>query len=214
MDITLYYAPVTCALAPYVSLTEAGADFKTNLVNLRKKQQMSAEYLAINPKHKVPALVVDGAVLTENVAINTWIAATYPDAKLFPEDPWQQVQAMSLHAWISGGIHPNLARINSPQKITDLAGAEGSVKRLAAETVIENFQIAEEQLEGRDYFFDHFTTVDAHFFWAFRRATQFDLALQDLTNCQAHFARMQERDSVKKVLNFEKDVQAQFAAAS
>jgi hypothetical protein len=37
------------------------------------------------------------------------------------------------------------------------------------EPLFENYQIAEEILAGRDYFFDHFTAVDAHFFWCFRR---------------------------------------------
>ena len=68
MKIELYYAPNTCALAPYVTLTEAGADFEVRPLNFRKRQNLSPEYLKINPKHKVPALVVDGKILTENVA--------------------------------------------------------------------------------------------------------------------------------------------------
>ena len=58
MEIVLYYAPHTCALAPFITLTEAGANFTTKPINLRTKQQFSAEYLKINPKHKVPSLVV------------------------------------------------------------------------------------------------------------------------------------------------------------
>ena len=58
MEIVLYYAPNTCALAPYVTLTEAGADFEVRPLNFRKRQNFSPEYLRINPKHKVPALVV------------------------------------------------------------------------------------------------------------------------------------------------------------
>ena len=69
MEITLYYAPNTCALAPYITLTEAGADFEVRPLNHRKRENFSPEYLKINPKHKVPSLVVDGKILTENVAI-------------------------------------------------------------------------------------------------------------------------------------------------
>ena len=72
MKIELYYAPIACSLVPYVTLTEAGAEFEVRPVNLGKGQQMSPEYLKINPKHKVPVLVVDGKILTENVAIHTW----------------------------------------------------------------------------------------------------------------------------------------------
>lgn len=69
MEIALYYAPITCALAPYITLTEAGAKFEVRPLNLRKGQHTSAEYLKINPKHKVPLLIVDGRVLSESVAI-------------------------------------------------------------------------------------------------------------------------------------------------
>src|SRR5262245_45183806 len=90
MDITLYYAPITCALAPYITLTEAGAQFEVRPLNFGKGQHTSPEYLKINPKHKVPLLIVDKKVLSESVAIQTWIARTFPQAKLLPADPWQE----------------------------------------------------------------------------------------------------------------------------
>ena len=69
MEIALYYAPITCALAPYITLTEAGAKFEIRPLNFRKGQNMSPEYLKINPKHKVPLLIVDGKILSESLAI-------------------------------------------------------------------------------------------------------------------------------------------------
>ena len=51
MEITLYYAPITCALAPYVTLTEAGAKFQVHPLNFKKGEHTSPEYLKINPKH-------------------------------------------------------------------------------------------------------------------------------------------------------------------
>jgi len=63
MKIALYYAPATCALAPYVTLTEAGADFEVRPLDFRKRQNFTPEYLKINPKHKVPALVVNGKTI-------------------------------------------------------------------------------------------------------------------------------------------------------
>ena len=61
--------PITCALAPYITLTEAGAKFEVRPLNFRRGQHTSPEYLKINPKHKVPLLIVDGRVLSESVAI-------------------------------------------------------------------------------------------------------------------------------------------------
>lgn len=96
MKLTLYYAPVVCSLVPFVTLTEAGAEFDVVPVNLGKGQQNSPDYLRLNPKHKVPVLVIDGEPLTENVAIQIWIARNFPNAKLLPADPAQEIRAISL----------------------------------------------------------------------------------------------------------------------
>ena len=212
MSIQLYYAPVTCAMAPYITLTEAGADFEVKALNFRAGQNRTEEYMKLNPKHKVPLLVVDGQTLTENVAIQVWISRRFPDAKLLPSDPWDEVKAISIMSWCASGIHPYLSRINSPAKVCDVAASEESVSRIAAEFLAETNGIAEAMLEGREYFFDHFTAPDAHFFWCVRRSTQFDIDLEPYPNVRAHFARMQTRPSVQKLLAFEKETQQSFAA--
>ena len=211
MNLVLYYAPVTCALAPYITLTEAGADFKVRPINLRKGEQRSPEYLKLNPKHQVPTLVIDGEPLTENPAIQVWIARNFPKAKLLPEDPMQYVTAISILSFCASGIHPFLFRINSPQLVCDLPDAESAVKRLAQKQLFEKFEVAEKMLAGREWFFDHFTAADAHFFWCFRRGTLFPLDQSQFTNCNAHFERMKLRPSVKKLLAYEKEVQNEFA---
>ena len=81
MNLQLFYAPQTCATVPYITLNEAGADFSVIDMNSRRGQLMSPEFLKLNPKHKVPVLVIDGEPLTENVAIQIWIARHFPQAK-------------------------------------------------------------------------------------------------------------------------------------
>jgi glutathione S-transferase len=166
MEIALYYAPITCALAPYITLTEAGATFEVRPLNFRKGQHTSPEYLKINPKHKVPLLIVDGKVF------------------------------------------------NSPPRVCDVAGTEASVTKLASANLLELFKIADDLLADREFFFDHFTAPDAHFFWCQRRARQFELDLAGFKHCAAHFERMLERPSVQKLLTFEKSVQDEFAKAA
>jgi glutathione S-transferase len=211
MNLVLYYAPITCALAPYITLTEAGADFEVRPVNLRKGGNRTPEYLKLNPKHQVPTLVIDGEPLTENVAIQLWIARNFPTAKLLPSDPMQKLKAISILSFCASGIHPFLFRINSPHLVCDLPDAEVSVKRLAQQQLFEKYAIAERMLAGREWFFDHFTAADAHFYWCFRRGSLFPLDQSQFKNCAAHFERMQRRPSVQKPLAYEKDVQTEFA---
>ena len=211
MEIALYYAPFTCAMAPYITLTEAGADFEVRPLNFRKRQHFSPEYLKINPKHKVPVLVVDGKTLTENAAIHQWVHRTFPAAKILPADPWEELKAVSLLSWCSSGIHPYLSRINNPPKVCDAPDSAESVVKFATEGLFENFQVADDLLSGHEYFFDRFTAPDAHFFWCCRRATQFDIDLSRVPNVAAHFRRMQERPSVKKLFALESEVLEGFA---
>jgi glutathione S-transferase len=210
----LYYAPIACSLAPYITLTEAGADFEVRNINLLKGQHKSADYLKINPKHKVPLLIVDGKTLSENVAIHFWIDQAFPSSNLLPKDAWQKLQAMSLMAWCSSGIHPYLTRMNSPAAVCNVPGSEDSIRKLAKAPLFENYKIADDMLAGREYFFDHFTAPDAHFFWCFRRGTLFNLDMSEFKNCAAHFERMKTRPSVQKLLAYEKVVQAEFAKAA
>jgi len=66
---TLFYAPGTCALASHIALEDAGASYQLKRIDFRKNEQQSADYLAINPKGRVPALVAPRGVVTETPAI-------------------------------------------------------------------------------------------------------------------------------------------------
>ena len=214
MKLTLFYAPQTCALVPFVTLTEAGADFEVRNVNTRNGQNRSPEFLALNPKHKVPVLIIDGEPLTENVALQIWISRRYPEAALLPADPREEIRAISLMAWCASGIHPHLTPNARPENYCDLPGSEDSVKRVANRMLFEDFSIADKLLAGREWFFGSFTAVDAYFFWCFRRAISFKLDLAGFGNCVAHFKRMQQRPSVQKVMDHEKKVMEEFARAA
>jgi glutathione S-transferase len=214
MKLTLYYAPLTCALVPYVTLTEAGAAFDVRNVNTRGGDNHTPEFLAVNPKHKVPVLVIDGEPLTENIAIQIWIAREFPQARLLPAEPWTEIKAISLMAWFASTIHPHLTPNARPQNYCDLPGSEESVKRVGNKLLFEDLALADGLLAGREWFFEHFTAPDAYFFWCFRRAISFKLDVSGFKNCVAHFARVQQRPSVQKVIAYEKQVQEAFARAA
>ena len=82
--LKLFYAPNTCALASHIALEEAGADYQTVRLDFRADEQRKPEYLAINPKGRVPALATDRGILTETPAILAFVAQSFPQAKLAP----------------------------------------------------------------------------------------------------------------------------------
>ena len=104
--LKLYYATGTCALATYITLEEAGADYTAERLSFKDNQQNSPDYLAINPKGRVPALVVDGGVVTEVPAVLSYIADTHPQAKLLAA-PGQlaRAKAQEWMAWCASTVH-------------------------------------------------------------------------------------------------------------
>ena len=214
MSLTLCYAPQTCATVPFITLTEAGADFEVMNLNSRSGQLRSPEFLKLNPKHKVPVLIINGEALTENLAIQVWIAREYPQAKLLPSGPMQYVKALSVMSFCGSGIHPHLTPNARPENYCDLPNSADNVKKVAGKLLFEDFEVAEEMLEGREWFFDHFTAPDAYFFWCFRRAISFKLDMSRFKNGMAHLERMHQRASVQKLVAHEQRVMAEFAKAA
>ena len=214
MKLQLCYAPQTCATVPFITLTEAGADFDVLNLNSRSGDLRKPEFLSLNPKHKVPVLIIDGQPLTENLAIQVWIARQFPAARLLPADPMAEVQAISLMSFFGSGIHPHLTPNARPENYCDLPGSAENVKKVGNRLLFEDFAVIDNLLAGREWFFDHFTACDAYFFWCFRRAISFKLDVSQFRNCHAHLARMQQRASVQKLEAHEKRVMEAFAKAA
>jgi glutathione S-transferase len=215
MKLTLTFAPGACAIVPYILLKEAGADFTTHNVNLGKGANFSPEYLKINPKGKVPALIVDGTVITENVAIHVWIDRQFPQAGIMPRDPMNYIQCLSVLGWCGSGIHPKITQQARSERYCDLPGTQDRVKQLGHEGMFEQFELAEQMLAGKNWFFeDKFSCADAYFYWTFRRGAAFGADLSALKNCHAHRERVEQRDSVKTLLAFEDQVRGEFARAA
>jgi glutathione S-transferase len=107
--LTLYYAPGACSMAPHIVLEEAGASYTTELVSLAKGEQQGDAYLRVNPRGKVPALRTEAGVLTENVAILTYLAHLFPGTKLLPDEPFAMARCLSHMAYLSNTVHPVLS---------------------------------------------------------------------------------------------------------
>ena len=83
-NLVFHYSPGACSLAPHIVLEEAKMSYEGNCVLLSEGQHLTEHYRAINPQLRVPALVIDGALLTEVPAILTYLASLNPQANLMP----------------------------------------------------------------------------------------------------------------------------------
>ncbi len=82
--ITLYHSPNTRSSGTLILLEELGAPYDLHVLNLKAGEQRQAEYLAVNPMGKVPAIRHGDALVTEQVAISLYLADLFPEAKLAP----------------------------------------------------------------------------------------------------------------------------------
>src|SRR6516162_1786685 len=104
--LKLYYTPGTCAVASHIALEEAGADYTTERIDFKVNQQNSPDYLKINPKGRVPALVTDRGILTETPAMLAYIAQSFPQAGLAPlDDPFAFAQVQSFNSYLCATLH-------------------------------------------------------------------------------------------------------------
>ena len=207
-DLRLYVSPGSCARVPTIAMEEIGIPFETELVRFYLKQQKSPEYLAINPKGKVPALLINGEVLTENVAILTWLHRTYPEGKLFPDanDELAIVNQIGDFAFFSGTIHPFISRFARPEKFISDKNLRSQVSDAAAEAIkLYWSQINDRLSGGRWWYGEQWSIVDGYLFWAWWRMGVAGYDGNAYANIQAHAERIQQRPCVKRALLREKD---------
>lgn len=105
----LYYAPGTISVAVAIALHEAGLEFEQIRLNFAKAEQAAPEYLAINPKARVPTLETQGAYLTETGALLEYIAAQVPEAGLAPDDPLERAHMQGVMYYLASTMHVNHA---------------------------------------------------------------------------------------------------------
>ena len=114
--LTLYYSPGACSMASHIGLEESGTPYEAKLTSTAKGEHKTPEYLAINPRGKVPALRIGADVLTENLAILTYVAKQFPGADLLPKHPLQEARCLSFMAWLSNTVHPSFTRVFRPER--------------------------------------------------------------------------------------------------
>ena len=104
--IKLFYAPHTCSLASHIALENAGAEYTTVRIDFAAEEQRKPQYLAVNPKGRVPALATGDGILTETPAILAFIAQSFPQARLAPLDrPFAFSQVQSFNSYLCATLH-------------------------------------------------------------------------------------------------------------
>jgi glutathione S-transferase len=198
--LTLYYAPATCALASHIALEQAGADYCTERVDFKSSQQRSPEYLKLNPKGRVPALVTERGVLTETPAILLYIAQCFPQAKLAPfDDPWALAQLNAFCSYLCSTVHVAHAHKRRGARWADDPTAIEAMQRKVAANMTACFDhIEADVLQGPWAFGQDYTIADPYLFTIGEWLEGDGVDVSRYPKLLAHRARMLARESVQR----------------
>ena len=204
-NILLYISPGSCSRVPLISLLEAGADFETATVRFMKGEHKSPAYKKLNPKGKVPAILVDGEALTENVAIISFLHQHFPEAGLLPPaaTPMEAARITADLCFCSATLHPIVTRIRMPVFFSAPEAAR-SVWEKGCEAMREYFQLVEDRLgEGPWWYGDKWSAMDAYLSWVFWRVEGADFPVADYPRFADHMKRMAARPAFKRAIEIE-----------
>ena len=202
--LTLYYSPGACSLAPHIALEEAGATYALQLVSIPKREQQDPEYLNVNPRGKIPALRTDDGVLTENVAILTYIARTFLQARLLPEEPIGMARCISHMAWLSNTVHPALTHIVRPGRFATDESAQENVKATGRENAWKLLQELDRLLGGQQWVLgSRYSVADPYSLVIYGWGKLNRMPVEELKSYTAFKGRMLQRPAARRVLERE-----------
>jgi glutathione S-transferase len=188
----LYTAPGFSSFADHIALLEAGLAFDVTKVDIReKKVEGGGDYLGVNPTGYVPALELDGGeMLTENVAILTWVADQAP--KLAPAGPLGRYRLIEMLSFIATEIH---------KRFPAWFAAPENAKPAIAEEIARWLGFVAGRLRGPYLFGETFTAADAYLFVMARGAAQVGFALP--AQLSVYVERVKKRPAVQDALRRE-----------
>ena len=204
--LTLYYAPGTCALATHLALEYAGVPYEAVRLDFKAQQQRSADYLRINPKGRVPALVTGRGVLTETPALLQYVAQAFPEAKLAPlDDAFQLARMNEFNSYLCSTVHVAHAHGARGYRWSDDAAAIEAMKKKVQQNMSECFGLIDSQmLQGPWVLGERFSTSDLYLYTVGRWLEGDQVDVQRFPKVADHFRRMEDQPQVRKVLAAQK----------
>ncbi len=200
--LTFFFAQNTCALASHIALEEADAVYEARRVDFRSAEQTKPEYLAINPKGRVPALATERGVLTETPAILAYVAQAWPAAGLAPlDDPFAFARMQAFMSYLCSSVHVAHAHRLRGYRWADDPAAIEAMRRKVPQTVGACFDLIERKMFAGPWAMgERYTVADPYLYTL---ATWLEGDGVDPTAFPRgldHRNRMAERPAVKRAL--------------
>jgi glutathione S-transferase len=206
MNLRLFYAPGSCAFAALAALEYAGATYEPTKLDLAAGDQRSSQYLAINPLGRVPTLLVDGAPVTELIAVLSYIAHRYPASQLLPLDnALSLARAYEMLSWFSTGFHGFIAQIFRGGRFSDDAIVQEHLKESGRRQYVDQLTRLDGAYAGMETGLvgNRFTVVDAFSIVIWRWAERLGIDTSSLIHLTAAIRSSLDLPAVKHAQEIE-----------
>ena len=202
--LKLFYTAHTCSLATHIVLEEVGADYSTVRIDFGKTEQRSPEYLEVNPKGRVPALVTDRGVLTETPAMLVFVAQSFPAAGLAPlDDPFAFAEVQAFNSYLCSTLHiAHAHRMRGHRWVdADDAASIAAMQRQVPQSVSACYDLIEhEVLKGPWVMGERYTICDPYLFTLAQWLEQDGVESKRIPRVVDHRRRVSERAAVRKAI--------------
>ena len=202
--LKLYYAAHTCSLATHIALEDVGADYSTVRISFAANQQQSPDYLKVNPKGRVPALVTDRGILTETPAMLAFVAQSFPAAQLAPlDDPFAFAEVQAFNSYLCSSLHIAHAHRMRGYRWVDAgdAAAIAAMQRKVPQSVTAGFeQVEHDMFKGPWVMGERYTICDPYLFTLAQWLEADGVDLSRIPKVVDHRRRMSERPNAKKAI--------------
>ncbi len=200
-----YYASGSCALATHITLEETSAPYQAVRLDFGAGAQRKPEYLAVNPKGRVPALVTDAGTLTETPALLCYLAQTFPAARLAPlADSFALARVQEFNSYLCSTVHVSHAHRMRGYRWADEQSSYADMQRRVPQNMADCFALIERTMfKGPWVLGENYSVCDAYLFTV---ATWMESDSVDPANFPLiadHRRRMNERPQVKQALDIQ-----------
>jgi glutathione S-transferase len=200
----LYFSPGACSLAPHIVLEELGVAYETHRVDLLKGEQRSPEYLKMNPLGRVPTLEFDGRILTECMAILTFLGGAFPKRGLWPRETLDQAAALSMMSFLASSVHPAYSTFFRPERWVEEGACIDAVRATGGRRFFDFLKMIEARLGDRNWFMGRqYTVVDPYLLVFYRWGNRKGLDVKSLPGYTALVERLLKRPAVRRVMEHE-----------
>ncbi len=194
--LTLFAAKNTVAFASHIALEETGLPYQVSWVDFASGDQTKPDFLAVNPKGRVPALAAEGGILTETPAILDYIAET--SGQLMPAAKFERAKVREMTSYCASTFHINHAHKLRGSRWSDDPNAHASMQAKVPETMGASCAYIDSLLT-QDWVAGTYSIADIHVHTICRWLGGDGVDITNFPNLSAHFDRMQARPAVAHV---------------